>query len=539
MTISSTSSRVVYSGDGTKSSFDFAFYVSDQADLVVTYTDNAGNPTIVSPGPAPAGYQISAPAIPAPGWPGGGTITYNPGSPIAAGTTFTIQRVVAGTQPTTLSNPGAVWPQVIERALDRIVTVVQGFIDQTGRSLQISATDGTALNKLPAAAQRANSALAFDGSGQPYAATLVSSLAGVATWLFNNFLQQATSAAAACTALGAFFLSGNNTASGNNIFSGTNTFSGTNDFTTGRLKAPTRTSGDSGTDAATTAFAQTAIAAAVAAALGNGVRQTVMTGPVDSTGLPTFWPTSISGLTLTTQNLSSTYPLVASAANGFTTDGRPNNASGYTTSNLSWNATNGSTVYAYATIGANGAMTPGITTLAPIYQWGGMPAVTNAQFTFNISEMRGYMGNGTTATQTNIVFFGEITASGGNITGATMYAYNGRYESAWATTLPASATAASASHNLGVTPRTVDWVIENVTTEFNYAVGDQMHQGAVYTNPSNVIGAPVLSVGRLSMSVIGVVTNVATWVVLNKTTGAFVSLTAVNWRHRFFASRGW
>src|SRR5262249_38087405 len=154
---------------------------------------------------------------------------------------------------------------------------------------------------------------------------------------------QATSAAAACTALQAFFLAGNNTASGNN------TFSGTNDFATGRLKAPTRASGDSGTDAATTAFVQAAIPPVVSAALGNGVRQTVMGGPVDTSGLPTFWPASISGLTLTSQNLSSTYPLVACSANGFTTDGRPNNTIGYTTSNLSWNATNGSTVYAYAT----------------------------------------------------------------------------------------------------------------------------------------------------------------------------------------------
>ena len=60
MTISSTSSRVVYSGDGTKSSFDFAFYVSDQADLVVTYIDSAGNPTVITPGPAPAGCTTSA-----------------------------------------------------------------------------------------------------------------------------------------------------------------------------------------------------------------------------------------------------------------------------------------------------------------------------------------------------------------------------------------------------------------------------------------------------------------------------------------------
>jgi len=538
MAISSTSSRVVYSGDGTKSSFDFAFYVSDQADLVVTYTDSTGNPTVISPGPAPAGYHIRAPAIPSPGWPGGGTVTYNPGSPIAVGTTFTIQRVVAGTQPTTLSNQGALWPQVIERALDRIVTIVQGFVDQAGRGLQIPPTDGTILNKLPIATQRANSVLAFDGSGQPYAATLVSSLAGVATWLFNNFLQQATSASAACTALQAFFLGGNNTATGNNTFSGTNAFTGTNDFTTGRLKAPTRAAGDSGTDSATTAFVQTATATATAAALGSGVRQTVICGPVDNSGLPVFWPASVAGLTLTTQNLSSTYPLVASAANGFSTDGRPVNVPGYTTSNLSWTATNGSTVYAYATIGANGVMTPATTTLAPIYQWGGVPSTANGQFSFNIAEMRGYMGNGTTAPQANIVFFGEITASGGNITGVTPYAFNGQYESAFTNTLPAVQTVTSFNHNLGVAQRRAAVVIENITTEAGYAVGDQI------IGPTTGLNTAYQTINTLASSRNSgkLRTGVTTaWGAMqfDVSTSDNVVLTNNKWKDKFIGQRGW
>src|SRR5260221_9078816 len=179
MTISSTSSRVVYSGDGFMTSFGFAFYVSDQADLVVTYTDSAGNQTVIAPGAAPTGYQISAPAVPAPGWPAGGTIGYNPGSPIAAGTTLAIQRVVAGTQPTTLSNQGAFWPRVIEKALDRVVTIVQGFIDQVSLSLRVSPADVAALNPLPPLAVRKNTVLGFDGNGQPYPAVITASLVSV------------------------------------------------------------------------------------------------------------------------------------------------------------------------------------------------------------------------------------------------------------------------------------------------------------------------------------------------------------------------
>src|SRR5260221_3778897 len=163
MTVSSTANAVTYNGDGVTTNFGFAFYVNAAADLVVTWTDASGNQTVISSG----NYSISAPAVPAPGWPTGGTITYNPGGPIAAGSRLTLQRVVSATQPVVVSNQGALWPAVIEGALDRIVTIVQGFIDQANRSLRITSADGT-LNPLPAVVVRKNSVLGFDGNGQPY-----------------------------------------------------------------------------------------------------------------------------------------------------------------------------------------------------------------------------------------------------------------------------------------------------------------------------------------------------------------------------------
>ena len=305
MTISSTSSRVVYSGDGATSSFGFAFYVSDQGDLVVTYTDAAGNQTVVAPGSTPAGYQISAPAVPAPGWPTGGTITYNPGSPIAVGSTLTIQRIVAGTQPTTLSNQGAFWPQVIEKALDRLVTIVQGFIDQVNRSLQAPATDPVTLNPLPTAAARKNTVLGFDNNGQPYPAVITGSLVSVNAWLVSNFLGAASSAAAACSALGAFFLGGNNTASGSN------SFTGTNDFTAGRIKVPTRSAADNGTDAASTAYADRAAAAYVVRSY-------------------------LAGLALSTAGGSSSFGVAAGAAANSTGAAMMALASAYTKTTAAW-----------------------------------------------------------------------------------------------------------------------------------------------------------------------------------------------------------
>ncbi len=197
MTVSSTSNRVVYSGDGVTSVFPFAFKVMRAADLVVIYTDATGTDFTLSSGQYSAtGFGIDA----------GGTVTYLPGgSAIAVGTKLTIQRIVAATQPSSISNQGAMWPAVIEAALDRIVMIVQGFIDACNRGLRISSTDGTTLNVLPNATQRANSVLGFDALGQPYPAQISAGLAAASTWLIANFFPM-TSAAAARTALGAIAL---------------------------------------------------------------------------------------------------------------------------------------------------------------------------------------------------------------------------------------------------------------------------------------------------------------------------------------------
>jgi len=258
MTVSSTSSRVVYAGTGTQTTWPFAFKVLQATDLSVVYTDSTGTDFPLSPGQyAASGFGLDA----------GGSVTYPlSGSPIAANTKLTIYRNVALTQPTAISNQGAMWPTVIEAALDRLTYMAQAVSDAVSRTLAVSPTDSASLNTLPGVALRKNSFLGFDGNGQPIAATGIGT-SPVATWLATNFLALATSAATACSAIGAFFLSGNNIVSGNNSFSGTGTYTNTNDFTGGRALVPTRAAGDSGTDAASTAFVATAANARVGGAV--------------------------------------------------------------------------------------------------------------------------------------------------------------------------------------------------------------------------------------------------------------------------------
>src|SRR6478735_5088784 len=105
MTVSSTSSRVVYAGNGSTTVFPFAFKVAKASELVVVFTDTSGTDFTLSSGVYTAvGFGLET----------GGTVKYPlAGDPIPSGTRLTIYRDVPLDQPTAISNQGAMWPQVI------------------------------------------------------------------------------------------------------------------------------------------------------------------------------------------------------------------------------------------------------------------------------------------------------------------------------------------------------------------------------------------------------------------------------------------
>ena len=238
MTVSSLSNRIVYTGNGSATAFPFAFRVASAADLAVIYTDATGTDHALASGQ----YGVSGL-----GAEEGGSVAYPlSGPPIAIGTRLTLLRDPAALQPVQLANQGALWPQVIEAALDRLTWIAQRLGDGQRRGLAVAPSETQPLALLPPAPQRANSLLGFDAAGQPYAAQLVSGLAAVSSWLLANFLGMASRAAA----LGA--LGGAGTADDN-------VMTGESDFTSGRLKVPARPAADSGSDAASTAMVQAAI----------------------------------------------------------------------------------------------------------------------------------------------------------------------------------------------------------------------------------------------------------------------------------------
>lgn len=262
------------------------------------------------------------------------------------------------------------------------------------------------------------------------------------------------------------------------------------------------------------------------------VRQTVLQAPVDTGGFPSFLPSTSINLNITSQNISTGLnEFIATASSGATT-----NRIGRTTSNLTWSGlTASSTNFLYIDIDSAGVITTGSTTLAPVYQWGGTPSITNGQFTFNIQQMQGYLGNGTAANTVYRVFVGEAVTNTTAVTSAIGYALMGRYESLSTATLPGLGTSTVRSHNIGVIPRYGVMKLICTTANGDYAVGDEIEAmvdvGSFVGFAPNYIKTRNMIRFRAGNNGIGFAGISAA--------GAYVALVAANWSYKFIADRGW
>ena len=261
------------------------------------------------------------------------------------------------------------------------------------------------------------------------------------------------------------------------------------------------------------------------------VRQTVAFGP-DTSGAPNFLPASGASLTLTGQNVTSGVPLVMSAAQGYSKEGTVDVNYTFTTNPVWASLTASSTLYLYVNT-ATGAT--GFTTLVPIYQYGGTPAVTNGQFTFNIATMTGFMGNGTTAPATPIVFVGEAVTGVSTITSIIAYAYNGFYDSGFTATLPLISTQTVKNSNMGLLDVGVVQILQCTTTDNGYAVGDQMQIYSGQLGNGSVGGNTWSTRNTVGLSM----TNTSPFTLTPKAGGSGVSLTAASWKYKLIAKRAW
>lgn len=172
MTITTTQSVVTAAGNGAATEFPYTFKIPLSTDLRVYLTELA---TGIVTNLTTAQYSISGLGEPA-----GGAVTYPlSGSPLAAGNTLTIERVIPYTQTSAIPNQGAFYANTTEAVLDRLVMMMQQINAYHSRSVRAPTSDDP-LDEMPVAELRANKTLGFDSEGQPIVGSVSTAIVSAA-----------------------------------------------------------------------------------------------------------------------------------------------------------------------------------------------------------------------------------------------------------------------------------------------------------------------------------------------------------------------
>lgn len=167
MTVSTEVSKVIANGNGTATVFSFSPMPLFQAsDLEVRKVDTDGVETVLTLGTGATNYSMSVSS-----YPGTGSVTYpaTGATRLATGESLVMRRLLPLTQTTDLENQGGYFPEVLETALDTVVTQLQQIQEEVDRTIRFSPTDVGTDIFLPSATERAGMVLAFDVDGNPVA----------------------------------------------------------------------------------------------------------------------------------------------------------------------------------------------------------------------------------------------------------------------------------------------------------------------------------------------------------------------------------
>ena len=160
MTISSTTTKNSYSGNGSTTAFTYGFYIPASTDIQVIVRSSTGTETVKSEGTGSTNYSISGV-----GSSSGGTVTFVT-SP-ASGETVVLRRATAQTQTTDYVANDPFPAETHEDALDKLTIINQDLQEQVDRSLKLSRTNTmTSTEFTVGSSDRANKILAFDSDGE-------------------------------------------------------------------------------------------------------------------------------------------------------------------------------------------------------------------------------------------------------------------------------------------------------------------------------------------------------------------------------------
>ncbi len=157
MTVSSTTTRNSYSGNGSTTTFAYGFKIFADADLTVILRASTGVETVQS---LTTHYSVTNA-----GNASGGNVVF--GTAPASGVTVVIRRNMAITQATDYVANDPFPAATHEDALDRLTFISQQMQEEVDRGIKLSRTNTmTSTEFTTSAADRASKILAFDSSGE-------------------------------------------------------------------------------------------------------------------------------------------------------------------------------------------------------------------------------------------------------------------------------------------------------------------------------------------------------------------------------------
>ena len=150
MTVQNSTSKNIYNGDGSTTTFPYTFKILDSTDLTI-YVDGAST----------SGYTITNV-----GNASGGNVVFN-SAPGSGTGNVVILRKLPITQLVDLINYGRFDPEVIETAFDRVVMVAIQLQEQADRTIRFGETvhDGGGIEITSTVAERSGKVLAYDDNG--------------------------------------------------------------------------------------------------------------------------------------------------------------------------------------------------------------------------------------------------------------------------------------------------------------------------------------------------------------------------------------
>jgi hypothetical protein len=159
MTISSTTVKNSYSGDGSTTTFNYTFKIFADSDLQVIIRSSTATETVKT---ITTHYTVTGA-----GSASGGTVVFTAGNIPATGETVVLRRAVPQTQAIDYIANDPFPAESHEEGLDRAMMTLQQLQEEVTRSIKLSRTNTmTSTEFAVGATDRANKILAFDGNGE-------------------------------------------------------------------------------------------------------------------------------------------------------------------------------------------------------------------------------------------------------------------------------------------------------------------------------------------------------------------------------------